>query len=103
MIPVRRNLQADSFFDRLSPAIWKSSVRTASEVSIGSGSSEKTDAQTPCQSSDLSMRARIAPVSISTSTAILFSQALANGLTDGCRATAVAGTDRADDMFGDGV
>lgn len=45
----------------------------------------------------------MAPVSIRTSAAILFSQALADSLPDGGGTVTVAGTDGADDAFGDGV
>lgn len=94
--PFRKKSQARSFSNLSRSIRWKSSERTASEVSRGSGRLGRTAVQGTCQSSESSRSARIAPVSTSILAAMLFSEMSLHYLSHSSGVVPLPGMDCAD-------
>jgi len=86
----RRNFRLACISWRLSPTKWNHSVSTASDVSSGNRSCWNVSVQSPCQRSDRSSSARIAPVSIRASAAMALPQSLPDCLPCILRTVCVA-------------
>src|ERR1043166_2589641 len=93
MAPDRRSDHAASNSRRVGRKRWKSSVRTAVEVTSGSGSSRTASRHTACQLSCWSSRATRAPVSTRQFAAMPLRYALLHQLADARRTGRVTAGD----------